>query len=199
MVLIFFILSFAPNPAPMNCPVCKASELEDGVASCSECGSNLSTFNQINEIKSRFSMMKKVSITVGVVLFAAVATLSFMQMNPGSTTDSGSDTTDSDGSIESTDTKDLQDQIEDRDLQITDLKREIDELLATMGSANEDIDITDEEGSYTIHIVEKGESLWSISEKYHGHGHQHAELADYNKLENPRVLRAGDTIIVRHD
>lgn len=51
----------------------------------------------------------------------------------------------------------------------------------------------------TLHIVREGETLWSISEKYHGHGFAHDDIADHNEMNDPHLVSPGDTIIIKHD
>lgn len=45
-----------------------------------------------------------------------------------------------------------------------------------------------------IHIVRKGDSLWSIAREYLGDGKRWTELAEINRMENPNRLVVGEVI-----
>lgn len=44
------------------------------------------------------------------------------------------------------------------------------------------------------YIIKPGDTLWSIAEKYLGDGSRYQELVDYNQIENPDLIYAGDTL-----
>lgn len=46
------------------------------------------------------------------------------------------------------------------------------------------------------HTVSKGESLWTISEKYYNSGFSWTAIAKENNLENPGVVEVGQTLII---
>ena len=46
------------------------------------------------------------------------------------------------------------------------------------------------------HTVTRGETLWSISQKYYGKGSQWKKIADVNKIDNPGKLEVGQTLII---
>ncbi len=89
---------------------------------------------------------------------------------------------------------DLQQVLKEKDDKIALLESEVEELIATMQSSHEDVEKPDQ----TIHVVEEGESLWSISEMYHGHGFEHAEIAGHNEIDDIHHIKVGDSIIIKH-
>ncbi len=46
------------------------------------------------------------------------------------------------------------------------------------------------------HQVAKGESLWQISLKYYNDGYKWVEIAKVNKLANPDLIEAGQTLVI---
>jgi 5'-nucleotidase len=46
----------------------------------------------------------------------------------------------------------------------------------------------------TTHVIQAGDSLWSIAEKYLGNGAQWKKIADENPGKNPRKLTVGDQL-----
>jgi len=46
------------------------------------------------------------------------------------------------------------------------------------------------------HIVEKGESLWTISEKYYGTGYNWVDIKDENKLSDANAIHEGDQLTI---
>ena len=85
-----------------------------------------------------------------------------------------------------------------KDAEIAALTNKLAELHATIESSEADLIETDAAGTHTIHIVLKGESLWSISEFYHGHGFKHIHIADHNELRNANHIEPGDTLIIKN-
>ncbi len=53
-----------------------------------------------------------------------------------------------------------------------------------------------DEATTQKHVVTKGESLWSIAQKYYGDGFKWKEIAEANKITNPDILEIGQTISV---
>lgn len=47
---------------------------------------------------------------------------------------------------------------------------------------------------YKQYVIQPGDTLWSIAEKYLGDGSRYQELVDYNQIENPDFIYAGDSI-----
>lgn len=46
------------------------------------------------------------------------------------------------------------------------------------------------------HVVSTGESLWTIAEKYYQSGYNYLDIAEANKLTNPRSLEPGQTLTI---
>jgi len=54
--------------------------------------------------------------------------------------------------------------------------------------------IATNESSLKTHTVAKGETLWSISEKYYGTGYKWVEIAEDNSLQNADQVEVGQTL-----
>ncbi|PCJ79732.1 MAG: hypothetical protein COA57_15450 [Flavobacteriales bacterium] len=182
----------------MNCPVCQGNTGENA-NQCTECGSDLTAFEHINAVSKQRSALKKASITLGLVLLIAIVgwAATFMttktEVNTEIALDSKQESVENDKQV-----VELKEKTEAQEKEITELQEELSELLATIESSKDDFEVEDEEGSHTVHIVKEGESLWSISEKYHGHGFKHDEIGGHNELGDPHYIKVGDTIIVKH-
>jgi len=50
--------------------------------------------------------------------------------------------------------------------------------------------------SATVHDVVKGETLWSIAEKYYKSGYNWVDIASENKLKNPNIVEAGTKLSI---
>ena len=48
-------------------------------------------------------------------------------------------------------------------------------------------------GSYT---VQKGDNLWDIAEAAYGDGFKWVDIAEANKLANPRIIHAGNEFVI---
>src|SRR3989344_1302415 len=58
------------------------------------------------------------------------------------------------------------------------------------------IEIGDEENTSRTHVVQEGEQLWGISEKYYGTGYNWVDIAKANNIENADEIEAGQTLII---
>ncbi len=58
---------------------------------------------------------------------------------------------------------------------------------------------TEESVKEQIHIVQKGESLWRISEKYYGTGYNWVNIKTANNLENADAIDEGQELIIPKD
>ena len=92
----------------------------------------------------------------------------------------------------------LKNDLSTREEEITALTDKLAELHATIESSEADLIEEDALGSHTIHVVKEGESLWSISELYHGHGFKHLHIANSNELRNANHIEPGDTLIIQN-
>ena len=48
----------------------------------------------------------------------------------------------------------------------------------------------------TLHLVQKGESLWEIAEKYFGSGYNWVDIAEENSLANPNMIEAEQQLAI---
>ncbi|MBL4755378.1 MAG: LysM peptidoglycan-binding domain-containing protein [Flavobacteriales bacterium] len=92
----------------------------------------------------------------------------------------------------------LKNDLSTKDGKIEALTRKLAELHATLESSEADFIQEGEMGTHTIHVVKKGESLWSISERYHGHGFKNTHIATNNELHNLDHIEPGDTLIIKN-
>lgn len=58
------------------------------------------------------------------------------------------------------------------------------------------INTTTEESASNVHVVQEGETLWSISEKVYNDGFAWNEIAEANKLTDPSNLEAGTRLTI---
>lgn len=52
------------------------------------------------------------------------------------------------------------------------------------------------ESTPSTHTVNKGESLWMISEKYYGDGYAWSKIAEANNLTSPDLVEEGQTLTI---
>jgi len=181
----------------MNCPICKNEELEAGASECPACGSDLFAIHLIGEVSNKQSMLKRMSSVLAVLVLLVAFGWIFTSMT-GSGEVIATELPPDEPVVRTAEIVELNKAIATRDAEIKELKAELGELFATIESAKSDVEVEDEEGSHTIHIIKEGESLWSIAEKYHGHGFNHGEIAGHNEVDDPHYIKTGDTIIIKH-
>jgi nucleoid-associated protein YgaU len=178
----------------MDCPVCQNSQIEEGASSCSGCRSDLSAFTHLKaEEKERNGLRKSrliLFIVLGLVLVSWAGTYATRSPEgpPAAESELLKKTTkDKDRQI-----SELKAKIEEQQSKIEQLESELTGLLTSLEKA------ADKEGNVTMHVVQKGETLWKISEKYHGNGLKHTHIAEHNKMDQPHYLKVGDTILIKH-
>ncbi|MBT3647233.1 MAG: LysM peptidoglycan-binding domain-containing protein [Flavobacteriales bacterium] len=180
----------------MNCPVCDDPNIPEGAESCESCGSDLRAFQDIQRVQKQRGTFKTASIALAALSLLLIIFLAGSTMMASNGTVDGEVPMESD-SADSQDMEqsgDLQQVLKEKDDKIALLESEVEELIATMQSSHEDVEKPDQ----TIHVVEEGESLWSISEMYHGHGFEHAEIAGHNEIDDIHHIKVGDSIIIKH-
>lgn len=178
----------------MKCPVCQHDQVPEGAESCPSCGSDLRAFQLISHVGTQRRTYKMTNIALIILILlggATLGTVRVMNSDAPQPVQASIQTDDQDAEALAV----AQQQLTEKDDEIAFLKGEVESLLATIESSRSDV----EEGDHIIHVVAPGESLWSISELYHGHGFQHDEIADHNEVENVHHIKVGDTIIIKKD
>ncbi|MDK2934446.1 MAG: LysM domain [Clostridiales bacterium] len=91
---------------------------------------------------------------------------------------------------------------------LTTVENKVDEILSQFQFNIEPVDVgestgqdtsavtTDGQPKYKKYIVQKGDTLWSISQKFYGTGQKSEELMEINGFTNPNDIKAGTTILV---
>lgn len=185
----------------MNCPICDDPNIPEGAESCANCGSDLRAFHDIQRVQVQRRNYRTLSLVLGalaIVLVSYVIAFRFLSAEPMQN-DSGEHATmamasNSTASSDPDAMDELKSQLIEKDAEIVTLQSEIAQLEATMQSSFDDVKDKD----HTIHVVKEGETLWSISEMYHGHGFEHATIAGHNEVSNMNHIEVGDSIIIKH-
>lgn len=186
-----------------NCPICQQEQVDKEVMHCPECDSDLTAFSHLNQISENTNRLSKTIKVLFVVLLLAIVGWGFTYYN----TSTDNTSTDNAVSIEETsppanqaadEIEILEKSLAAKDEEITKLSNKLKELHATIESSVNDQIVEDSEGVHKLHIVKAGESLWSISELYHGHGFKHHHIAGSNEISNPDHIQAGDTLEIQN-
>lgn len=46
------------------------------------------------------------------------------------------------------------------------------------------------------YAVESGDTLWAISERFHGDGSRYRQIADANGISNPELIQPGQVLTI---
>lgn len=191
----------------MNCPVCQNVEMREGDSKCSSCGSDLDAFHHISQIQKQRKRSK--FIVIGLTVIAGLAVVGLFAKNAKV----------NDSEIKEF-TKIQKEQGDQQILEQMNLSNEVtentEEMIKTEGdshsassestsdseseiisSESPEIEETISSESQTIHVVEEGESLWTISEKYYGNGGHYMTLANTNGIDNADFISVGDELIIQ--
>ena len=180
----------------MNCPVCNNAEVSDAAAHCDACGSDLSAYHHILKAENQRKSLRMFRIVLGALLLMAVVAIAFAITNQqlNALESVKNDARDSLHVATAEALEHMKQTLLEKDQQIAKLNAEIETMFNNVDKAPGEVP----EGKHTVHVVQPGESIWIISEKYHGDGHRYDEIADHNEIDNAHHIQAGDTIIIQH-
>ena len=180
----------------MNCPICNNEKVEENSTQCSECSSDLTSFTLINEVSNQRSSLKKLIILSTAVALVSLGGLGYTYMQGNASATSTVDETLAPDNSVLAELEGLKKELATKDAEITSLSTKLEELHATIESSAADMEEKHRTGSHILHVVKEGESLWSISELYHGHGFKHHHIGGHNTVSNPDHIEVGDTLVI---
>lgn len=179
----------------MECPVCKHKKVEVDALNCPKCQSNLQGFRALESIEKERNRWKKIIYFLCFLVVILLLAWSFSNPKSG------------DELLESETNSQFLDSLTKQKTMIEDLTSELQKMDSVNFLLSEQIESFDvvaiskdgesEEKSYHVHIVKKGETLWSIAEEYHSDGFRHEEIAGHNELNDPHYITVGDTVIIK--
>jgi len=188
----------------MNCPVCDDPNIPEGAESCTNCGSELRAFHDIQRVQTQRRNYRTMSIVLGALAIVAIsymAALQMMKTTPMEEThmeqasmaiSAPAPDAEAQGKME-----ELESLLIQKDAEIANLKSEVSQLEASSAQSTKADQPTSQVES-NVHVIQDGESLWKISERYLGSGFKSNELAEKNQLADPNHIEVGDTLIVKH-
>jgi len=169
----------------IKCPVCGKPGIPDfrhENVVCPQCGSDLSIFRDINELKEKAgntaspssSRWKKTAITAGAVALLTTGANFIPRAGNGTAVVSNDDS--------------LKVQNDSLKSEVQELK---DSIVVIMNQKRpSDTKVTDGE----LYTVQKGDCLWTIAQQLYGDGSRCFELARLNNLSVNSVLQVGDKL-----
>lgn len=180
----------------MDCPICSRFQLKDGVVHCPECNSDLGSLQLIDQMAKRHGNFRKAGIVLSILLLIAIGALATSYANRSISQESTQTLVDEPPAT--TDDKDAQ--LSELTIQVEEQQMEIDRLTAAMDESmvNADSKITISTKADQLHVVQQGESLWTISKKYYGEGSRHDEIASNNNIVDPKLISTGDTLKIKN-
>ena len=174
------------------------NKLTKKVIHCPECDSDLTAFSQLNQISENTNRLSKTIKVLFVVLLLVIVGWGFTYYNGGADDAVIIEETSPPTNQAADEIDILEKTLAAKDEEITKLSNKLKELHATIESSVNDQVVEDSKGVHKLHIVEAGESLWSISELYHGHGFKLHHIAGHNEISNPDHIQVGDTLEIQN-
>jgi hypothetical protein len=198
MALSLYLGELLNTTKAMNCPICKSDKVEDNTSQCPECESDLTTFALISDVSKERSSLRKATTFLAVLTLLTLAGWAFTYYDGMADAAIVAEEADLPDNLAADETEILEKALAAKDEEITKLNNRLAELHATIESSVNDLTVEDSDGVHKLHIVKAGESLWSISELYHGHGFKHHHIAGHNKVDNPDHIEIGDTLAIQN-
>lgn len=196
----------------MSCPICNHTELNEGAATCPQCGSDLEVFTHIESAKKEhFSQKKSVAVlaallAIVVVSWGSVSLLSGDKQQADEVIAEVSPSEDGamlSSAVNSNEVpEELKKENENLKSEVASLTSEINKLKTPAPSATAAPSLKGEDknngslhgggqSDVIIHTVKRGESLWRISMKYFKNEGNIKKIAADNNIANPKALPIG--------
>ena len=182
----------------MNCPICKSEKVEENASNCPECESDLTTFALLNDASKERSSLRKATGFLVVLTLLTLGGWAFSHYNGMADSTATVEEAALPDNLAADEIETLEKALAAKEEEITKLSSQLTELHATIESSADDLIEVDADGVHKLHVVKEGESLWSISELYHGHGFKHHHIAGHNEVDNPDHIEVGDTLVIQN-
>ncbi len=183
----------------MECPVCAHAPLDAGAETCPNCNSDLTTFHLLGKVRRQRNSLRNWRMALIAIILIFFMSFAMSIISHDNAKDAHAAAVEENSNLaESSSSKitDLNKALVLKDSLIADLQLQIEEFKSS--TVDIEVFMDDDGDTHTVHIVKPGETLWEISEKYHGHGWAHNDIADHNEVIDPHVINVGDTVIVTH-
>lgn len=187
----------------MDCPVCKTSGIDDKASRCPNCGSDLTLFRYLENIRKNWKSKRYGINTLAIILLLFVIGVSGGMIYWQDSIQSNKD-------FNTEEINKLRGEVERLENEKNNLMRTIIELrsgsIEGAESNNEGLETTADESTrqpnkqqseppvaqdpaprWTIHIVKPGETLFSIARKEYGNGHKYKKIMKDNDIQNSSI------------
>jgi len=182
----------------MNCPICNNEKLENEASHCSECDSDLSAFVSLNKITSNKNRLVKInwglfSVMIIILVLFGVG-LSFQ--NSKNKTNAEKSFTEIEKS--KADVKQMKQKVAMGQKKIKELEMALTLIRQELQNKKNNTTNINNNKAYSLHIVEEGETLWSIAERYYGNTVAVKKLLKQNNLAHPKFIKTGDPLVIKN-
>jgi len=181
-----------------KCPVCQHEHPDEDLLNCPECDSDLSSFAQLKQISNNKSRLIKTNwllLSVLVLILAGSGGGLYYQNSKNTSKNQKSATTLEKNNTELKQMKQKvkkgQNKIKELQMALSSLKQELE------NTSIDSTELSNTEG-YSLHIVEEGETLWSIAERYYGNSVAVKKLLKQNKLAHPKFIKVGEPLVIKN-
>ncbi|HIF14860.1 MAG TPA: LysM peptidoglycan-binding domain-containing protein [Bacteroidetes bacterium] len=181
-----------------KCPVCQHEHPDEDLLNCPECDSDLSAFAQLKQISNNKSLLIKLNwllLSVLVLIIAGSGGGLYYQNYNNKTKSQKRATTLEKNNTEVKQMKQKvkrgQNKIKELEMALSTLKQELENI------SSDTTEFSNTEG-YSLHIVEEGETLWSIAERYYGNTVAVKKLLKQNKLAHPKFIKVGEPLVIKN-
>ena len=182
----------------MSCPVCKHEQIEEGALRCPECDSDLSAFASLKQISNNKSRLTRINWLLLSILFLALAGSgsSLYYLNYKNKTKSEKSAV----SLEknNTELKQIKQKVKKGQNKIKELQMALSTLKQELENTSSDTTEVSTTEGFSLHIVEEGETLWSIAERYYGNTVAVKKLLKQNKLAHPKFIKVGEPLVIKN-
>ena len=182
----------------MNCPICNHEKIEDGASHCPACDSDLSAFVSLNEVSSSKRRLIKINwllISILILTLSIGGVSIYFQSSKNKTIAEKSSIRLEKNNAE---LKKMKKKIQKGQNKIKELEMALSLVKQELQNTKSDTPNINNDKTYSLHIVEEGETLWSIAERYYGNTVAVKKLLKQNNLAHPKFIKAGDPLVIKN-
>ncbi len=179
----------------MNCPVCHEPDLDKSTKSCPKCSSDLELLTQIKITRKLLIRKNNTIALLSILLVIAILSAFYLSIKAKSTLSGEKEKVSRSLTKEEKVSKNQQYTLDMENQQKAAVSDTIKSFVdATKKSESHD---NNEKNQNAIeHIVKKNDNLWRLAITYYQDGYKYQKIAHDNNIENPELLKIGQTIII---
>jgi len=170
----------------MNCPICDYKDLGDDAMNCPSCNADLSAYRALDDVEVSFQKQKKrtlLFIILFFIAFMACFAIYFILYTSGSDKETDQKLVTYEAEIQAITAENQQ--LRSANMALKEENTKLQEVKEEQAAPKQ-----------LTHVVNDGESLYFIAQKYLGNGDLYPRIAADNGIEDPDLIITGAELTI---